>query len=150
MGKKQPVRKRSLEAGAAVLRQRFGGRLAPPLEGFAYRFTIWLPVQAKGRPVFLREDRNILCDLLNQCFGGFSQSHIEVAPPWSGSWLPAGADEPIVDFHIQMIVYALQDAQAVVCMRQLKWLLQQDHVAAQQVVLIEQVPVQFVEAAELV
>jgi hypothetical protein len=44
--------------------------------------------------------------------------------------------------------YALQDAEAVDCMQQLKWLLQQEHVAAQQVVLIEQAPVQFVEAAE--
>jgi hypothetical protein len=63
--------------------------------------------------------------------------------------MPAGTDEPIVDFHIQMVIYALQDAEAVSCMRQLKWLLQQEHVAAQEVVLIEQVPVQFVEAAEL-
>lgn len=36
----------------------------------------------------------------------------------------------------------------IVHIRQLKWLLQQEHVAAQEVVLIEQVPVQFVEAAE--
>ena len=54
-----------------------------------------------------------------------------------------------LDFHIQMIVFALQDLEAVMCIRQLKWLLEQDHVAAQEVVLIEQVPVQFVEAAEL-
>ena len=65
-----------------MLRQRFGGRLAPPLEGFAYRFTIWLPVQAKGRPVFFQAHRRVLCDLLNTCFGGFSQSHLEVAPAW--------------------------------------------------------------------
>ena len=149
VAKKQPPRKPSLDAGAALLRQRFGGRLAPPLNGFAYRFTIWLPVQAKGRPVFLPEHRSIVCDLLNQCFGGYSQSHVEVAPPWSGSWLPEEADEPIVDFHIQMVVYTLQDADSVACLRHLKWLLEQDHVAAQQVVLIEQVPVQFVAAAML-
>lgn len=149
VGKKQPVRKLSLDAGATFLRERYGGRLAPPLEGFAYRFTVWLPVQAKGRPVFSREDRHIVCDLLNHCFGGFTQSHVEVAPPWSGSWQPEGAAEPIVDFHIQMVIYALQDTEAVACMRQLKWLLQQEHVAAQQVVLIEQAPVQFVEASEL-
>ena len=82
-------------------------------------------------------------------FWRLTQSHLEGAPPWSGSWLPKGAKEPIIDFHIQMIVYALQDAEAVTCMQQLKWLLQQDHVAAQLVVLIEQVPVQFVAAAEM-
>ncbi len=99
--------------------------------------------------MFFQEHRRVLCDLLNHCFGGFSQSHLEVAPPWSGSWLPEGADDPVVDFHIQMVIYTLQDAEAVACMRHLKWLLQQEHVAAQQVLLIEQVPVQFVEAAEL-
>jgi hypothetical protein len=31
----------------------------------------------------------------------------------------------------------------------LKWVLQQEHIAAQEVVLIEQVPVHLVEAAEL-
>jgi len=83
------------------------------------------------------------------CFGGFSQSRVEGFPPWSGSWLPEGADEPIVDHHIQLIVYALQDAQALTCFRQLKWVLQQEDVAAQQVVLIEQVPVHLIEAAQL-
>ena len=46
-----------------------------------------------------------------------------------------------------LVIYALQDAEAVACMRRpLKRTLQQDHVAGQEVVLIEQVPVQFVEA----
>jgi hypothetical protein len=35
------------------------------------------------------------------------------------------------------------------CFRQLKWVLQQEQVAAQEVVLIEQVPVHLIEAAEL-
>ncbi len=74
---------------------------------------------------------------------------MEGFPPWSGSWLPAGADEPIVDHHILLVVYALQDAEALTCFRQLKWILQQEHVAAQEVVLIEQVPVHLIEAAEL-
>ena len=63
--------------------------------------------------------------------------------------MPEGSEEPIVDHHILLIVYTLQDAESVACMRHLKWLLQQENVAAQEVVLIEQVPVQFVEAAEL-
>jgi len=92
--------------------------------------------------------RFILRGLLDHCFGGFSQTTLEGYPPWFGSWLPDGADEPVVDFHIQMVIYALQDAESVACIRQLKWLLQQEHVAAQEVVLIEQVPVQFVEALE--
>jgi len=132
-----------------MLRKRYSGRLAPPLEGLAYRFTIWLPVQAKGRPVFSGEQQLLLFDLFHDCFGGFSQSSLEGFPPWSGSWLPAGTEEPIVDHHILLIVYTLQDTEALTCLRQLKGVLQQDHVAAQEVVLIEQVPVHLVEAAEL-
>jgi hypothetical protein len=149
VAKKQLPRKPSLEEAVALLRQRYGGRLAPPLEGLAYRFTIWLPVQAKGRPVFSGEQRLLLYALFRDCFGGFSQSSLEGFPPWSGSWLPAGTDEPIVDHHILLIVYSLQDVEALTCLRQLKWVLQQHHVAAQEVVLIEQVPVHLVEAVEL-
>ncbi len=148
MAKKQPKKLR-LEEGVELLRTRFGGRLIPPLQGLAYRFTIWLPVQARGKPVFLPEQRLMLSALLNQCFGGFSQSSVEGFPPWTGSWLPEGSAEPIVDHHIHLIIYALQDVEAVECMRLLKWLLEQEHIAAQEIVLIEQVPVQFVEAKPL-
>ena len=150
MAKKQAARRPSLEEGVATLRQRYGGRLAPPLEGLAYRFTIWLPVLAQGQVVFSEEDRILLNDLFHDCCGGFSQSSLEGFPPWSGSWLPAGTDTPIVDHHIHYVVYTLQDAKALTCLRQLKWILQQEHVAAQQVVLIEKVPVHLIEAAELV
>jgi hypothetical protein len=74
---------------------------------------------------------------------------VEGFPPWSGSWLPIGAAEPITDHHILLVVYTLQDVESLSCMQQLKWILQQEHVAAQQVVLIEQVPVHLIEAAEL-
>jgi len=115
----------------------------------AYRFTILLPIQAKGKTVFTQEQRFHLHDLFHDCFGGFSQSSAEGFPPWSGSWLPPGAAEPIVDEHILLIVYSLQDREASTCLRQLKWILQQEQVAAQEVVLIEQVPVHLIEAEEL-
>jgi hypothetical protein len=139
----------SLEEGAAVLQKKYARRLSPPLEGLAYRFTIWLPVQSHGKPVFTKADRTLLFDLFLLCFGGYSRTALEGFPPWSGFWLPEEASEPMVDDHILLVVYTLQDSAAIAFMRQLKWLLQQHHVAAQQIVLIEQVPVQFVEAAEL-
>lgn len=150
MAKKLLPRKLSLEEGVALLKERYGGRLAPPLEGLAYRFTIWLPVQSRGREVFTEAQRVQLFRLFHVCFGGYSHTSVEGFPPWSGSWLPESAVEPIVDHHILLIIYALQDTDARDCFRQLKWILQQEHVAAQQVVLIEQVPVNLVEAAELV
>jgi len=47
-----------------------------------------------------------------------------------------------------LIVYSLQAAEALTCFRHLKWILQQEQVAAQQVV-VEQVPVHLIEAAEI-
>ena len=104
MAKKQASSKPSLEETVAELRQRYGGRkLAPPLEGMAYRFTIWLPVLAKGATVFSERQRLVLHNLLNDCFGGFPQSNLQGFPPWLGSWLPHGAEEPIVDQHIHAV-----------------------------------------------
>jgi hypothetical protein len=147
--KKGLTKKPSHDEVIALLRRRYGGRLAPPLEGLAYRFTIWLPIQVQGRPVFSQDQRILLTGFFHDCFGGFSQTSVEGFPPWSGSWLPEGANEPIVDHHILLVVYALKDAQALTCMRQLKWILQQEHVAAQEVVLIEQVPVHLIEAVAM-
>ncbi len=149
MARKLPQKKLSLEVAVALLRNRYGGRLAPPLEGLAYRFTIWLPIQAQGKPVFSDAQQLLLTEFFRSCFGGVSQTNVEGFPPWSGSWLPPGATEAIIDHHILLVVYALQDVKASMCMRQLKWILQQEHVAAQEVVLIEQVPVHLVEAEEL-
>src|SRR5437868_40598 len=100
VAKKQPAKRPSLEEILDLLRQRHRGRLAPFLEGFACRFTIWLPIQAQGKPVFTQKQRVLLADFFHECFGGFSQSAAEGFPPWSGSWLPEGADQPIVDQHI--------------------------------------------------
>jgi hypothetical protein len=55
----------------------------------------------------------------------------------------------MVDHHILFVIYTLQDAEALICLRQLKWILQQEQVAAQEVVLVEQVPVHLIEAAEI-
>lgn len=99
--------------------------------------------------MFSKAQRALLYGLLLDCFGGFSRTSVEGFPPWSGSWLPAEAEEPVVDHHILIVIYALQDAEALTWFRQLKWVLQQEHVAAQEVVLIEQVPVHLIEAVQL-
>ncbi len=149
MAKKRRVENRSVDELITNLRTRYRGRLAPPLEGLAYRFTVWLPILARGKPVFSEDQQILLNGLFQDCFGGFSQSSVEGYPPWTGFWLPAGADQPIVDHHVLVVVYALQDTDAVNFFRHLKWILQRQDVAAQEVVLIEHVPVHLIEAAEM-
>jgi hypothetical protein len=80
-------------------------------------------------PVFTKAHQAHLFELFLSCCGGWTQSTLEGYPPWSGSWLPEGADEPMVDHHVLLILYTLQDTDAVTCLRQLKWILQQEHVA---------------------
>src|SRR5262245_6912139 len=53
-------KKLGLEEGVAWLRQRYGGRLVPPLEGLAYRFAVWLPVLSRGKAVVSGEQRLLL------------------------------------------------------------------------------------------
>lgn len=148
MARKKQAKKRSLEEMCSQLAERYRGRLVPLLEGLAYRFTIWLPILADGKTVFTDQQQAVLYDLFHDCCGGLSQSNTEGFPPWSGSWLPQGTDRPVVDQHIMLLIYTLQNEEARLFFRQLKWVLQQEHIAAQQVVLIEQVPVHLVEAVE--
>ena len=56
------------EDAIATLRRRYAGLLAPPLEGLAYRFTIWLPILAQGRPVFSEGQQSYLNGLFHDCF----------------------------------------------------------------------------------
>ena len=112
MARQSLPKKRSLDESLALLRERYAGKLIPPLEGLAYRFTIWLPVLAHGKMVFTPAHRVQLNRFFHHCCGGLTQSSLEGFPPWSGSWLPAGTDEPIVDHHVLLVVYTLQDEEA--------------------------------------
>src|SRR5258707_4981378 len=84
VAKKQLQGKASLEEGLASLQGQYDGRLMPPLDGLAYRFTIWLPIQSRGMPVFTKQHCAYLVDFLLACCGGCSQSNLEGFPPWSG------------------------------------------------------------------
>ncbi len=149
MARKGQTRKQSLEQLVVLLTERYQGRLIPPWEGLAYRFTIFLPILSVGRPVFTDQQQILLYRLFHLCCGGYSQTSVQGFPPWHGSWLPEGGRAPIIDHHILLVVYSLQDALAETFFQQLKWVLQQEHIAGQQVVLIEQVPVRLIEAMEV-
>jgi hypothetical protein len=132
----------------ARLADRHRGRLVPPLEGLAYRFTVFLPVLSQGRAVFTDRQLAVLIDL--DCCGGCSQSSLEGHPPWHGFWRAAGRETAaICDQHVLLVVYALQNTEAVIFFQQLNWALQQEQVAGQEVVLIEQLPVRLIEAVEI-
>ena len=80
---------------------------------------------------------------------GYTEAAAEGHPPVYGSWLPAGTTQPIVDRHILMALYTPQIEEAKDFFRQLRWILEQKHVANQEVVLIEHSTVWLVEPSPL-
>jgi hypothetical protein len=132
-----------------VLKTEPPGDLRPALTGYAYRFTLYLPLLAEGKPVFTSEQCDVLGDLFHARFAGFSATSMEGSPPWYGSWLPSGAVRPVIDRHVLFVLYTPQVEEAKTFFRYLKSILQLKEVANQDVVLIEQVTVWLLEARPL-
>jgi hypothetical protein len=133
-----------------TLKSTFRGRLAPPLGGFVYRFTIFLPLLSDGKEEFSRQQRYLLTDLFHDCMNGFTETTSEGHPPWYGSWAAPGAVRPVIDRHTLMVVYTPQTEEAKEFFRQLRWILERKHVADQEVVLIEHTTAWLVESSPLV
>ena len=129
------------------LSARFRNRLVPPLAGYVYRFTIYLPLLCEGKVVFSKTQRFLLARLFHECFAGFSETASEGNPPWYGSWAPPGSRRPIVDRHTLIVLYAPQIEEAKDFFGQLRWILERKETANQDVVLIEHVAAWLVEAA---
>jgi hypothetical protein len=142
---KQP----SLEEMLETLAEAYRGKLAPPLGGYVYRFTIYLPLLSEGREVISTGQRQLLAQLFHACIKGYTESAAEGNPPWYGSWVPPGTARPIVDRHTLMVLYTPQVEEAKDFFRQLRWILEQKHVAHQEVVLIEHTTAWLVERSPL-
>jgi hypothetical protein len=126
------------------------GNLRSDLAGFAYRFTVFLPLlSADGKAVFSDDPTTLLMQLFGERFGGFSANTIRGEPPWTGFWFPRGAQRPIVDRHIVYVIYSAQTPQAELFFQHLKAVLELPQVANQEVVLIEQLAVWLVQATPL-
>lgn len=87
-----------------VLKTEPPGDLRPKLHGFAYRFTLYLPLLSEGNPVFTNQQRDLLADLFHSRFEGYSATTLEGSPPWYGSWLPSGAQRPVIDRHQLFVI----------------------------------------------
>ena len=133
----------------AALKTKPHGDLRPTLAGYAYRFTLYLPLLSEGKAVFTSAQRDLLADLFHIRFEGYSATAIEGGPPWYGSWLPPGAERPIIDRHMVFIVYTPLVDEAKTFFRYLKSILELKEVANQDVVLIEHTTVWLMEGGLL-
>jgi hypothetical protein len=127
----------------------YRGRLAPPLGGFVYRFTIFLPLLSEGKEVFTNQQRALLARTFHAASAGYTETSAEGHPPWYGSWAPPGTAQPIVDRHTLMVVYTPQTEDAKDFFRYLRWILEQKQVANQDVILVEHTTAWLVEASPL-
>lgn len=137
--------KPGLEEMLDELKSDFHGRLFPPLGGYVYRFSIYLPLLCEGKQVFSNYQQALLGRRFHACFAGYSETSSEGCPPWFGSWSPPGTSEPIIDRHTLIVVYSPQVEEAKIFFCRLRWILEQRQVAEQQVVLIEHIAAWLVE-----
>jgi hypothetical protein len=132
-----------------ILKTEPPGNLRPALAGYAYRFTLYLPLLAEGKPVFTSEQCDLLGDLFHSRFEGFSATSVEGSPTWYGSWLPPGAAKPVIDRHMLFVVYTPQVEEAKIFFRHLKSILELKEVGGQEVVLVEHTVVWLMEGGLL-
>jgi hypothetical protein len=132
-----------------VLENEPPGDLRPGLQGYAYRFTLYFPLLSQGKPVFTEEQFKLLTILFLTRFEGFTATTVESSPPWFGSWLPPGAEKPVIDRHTLFVVYTPQVDEAKLFFRYLKSILQLEEVAGQEVVLVEHTTVWLMEGGLL-
>jgi hypothetical protein len=132
-----------------VLKTEPPGELRPALAGYAYRFTLYLPLLGEGKPVFTGEQCDLLGDVFHARFAGFSATSVEGSPPWYGSWLPPGAAKPVIDRHMLFVIYTPQVDEAKTFFRYLNSILQLKEVANQEVVLVEHTVVWLMEGGLL-
>lgn len=149
MARKRLTGTERLKELLAVLKTEPPGDLRPALAGYAYRFTLYLPLLSAGKPVFTSAQRDLLADLFHTRFEGYSAATMEGSPPWYGSWLPPGAERPVIDQHMLFVLYTPQVDEAKTFFRYLKSILQLKEVANQEVVLIEHTTVWLMEGGLL-
>jgi hypothetical protein len=149
VARKKPTGTGRLKDLLEVLKTEPSGDLRPALSGYAYRFTLYLPLLSEGKPVFTSEQRDLLTELFHARFEGYSGSTVEGSPPWYGSWLPPGAQQPVIDRHMLFVIYTPQLEAAKLFFRYLKSILELKDVAAQDVVLVEHVAVWLMEGGLL-
>lgn len=109
----------------------------PRVEGFAYKFTLTLPLFAAGGDrVFLHEHLAHLHELFDRRFGGCSGTSFRSSAPYFGEYLPQGV-EPVRDHNTITFVYANPIDASDRFFAELKVVLREASLIPQEEILIE-------------
>lgn len=122
----------------------------PRVEGYAYRFTIVLPLlSASGDAVFADYHLSALHDLFDERFGGSLTSSSVAHPAWYGTYRPSPDEPPVKDYHSIFYIYTRPTDAADRFFQLLKSLLKKAGLQEQDEILMERAPVWLVEAVPL-
>jgi hypothetical protein len=107
------------------------------VQGRAYRFFLVLPLySAEGRPVFTDQHLGHLDLLFDSRFGGCLVASSRSGAPFFGEYLPEGT-APVRDYHTILIVYANPTEASDRFFQELKPILKQAPLIAQDEILME-------------
>jgi hypothetical protein len=125
--------------------------LAPPrLEGYAYRFTIVLPLlSSEGETVYAEHHLQALHGLFDERFGGSLTSSGVAHPAWYGSYRPTPDAPTVKDYHSIFYIYTRPIDAADRFFQLLKSVLKKGGFQEQEEILMERAPVWLVESAPL-
>lgn len=87
-------------------------RLFPNLSGYAYKFTLIIPLLFKGKEVFSASDKKKLLDLLSEDFGGCTCSGDITHPLYVGTSMNKKG-EIVKNNNAMYTVYALQTDESI-------------------------------------
>lgn len=113
-------------------------RLPPSLSGYAYKFTLTIPLLFEGREVFSGLDKVKLLGLLTEDFGGCTCTEDIVHPLFAGTWIDEQGNI-VKNNNAMYVIYATQTDKSKEYFKTLQLNLQKS--SGEEKILIEMIPV---------
>ena len=111
------------------------------LSGYAYKFTLFIPISEADKVIFSDDDRHALCQLFNNDFGGVTYSKDVVHPLLSGEWKDDNG-KVVVNNHARFEIYTQQSDTCIRYFCELKKNLEAH--SGEQTIIVEKVAVHLI------
>jgi len=109
--------------------------------GFAYKFSLFIPLTENGEYIFSEENEDCLRELLNMDFGGCTYTKYATHPLLAGEWINPETGETVINEHSRYEVYTKQTRKSQQYFRELEERLREHFTIPQYKILIEMVSV---------
>jgi len=109
--------------------------------GFAYKFTLFIPITEDGESIFSEEKEEELRKLFDMDFGGCTYTENVTHPLLAGEWIEPETGKRVFNEHTRYEVYAKQSRQSQEYFQELQAHLREYFTIPQQKILIEMISV---------